>query len=100
MNSFNGIGRLQKEPVLTKGNDGVKVCEFTLMFDDMEGKPDYCCDSIAVKVYGEKAKACDMYLRAGVLAGVTGPYRNKEGEGWQGIVADNVQILQWPERDA
>ena len=105
MNSVNIIGRLVKEPEIKKTDDGLAICDLRLAVDDTRSKDDRA-DFINVTVFGGQADLCKRYLRKGFLAGVSGRLRTEVYTDSAGvkrypikIVAENVQFLQWPDRN-
>ena len=105
MNSVNLIGRLVRDPHMETTDDGEEFCTLRMAIDDIFSKEDRA-DFVNVKVYGTQARVCIRYLRKGFLAGVTGHIRsdveiNDEGVKRYSIyvIAERVQILQWPTRD-
>ena len=104
MNSVNIIGRLVRDPEVKRNEDGLTICNLRLAIDDNFSKEDRS-DFISVTVFGNQAGICERYLRKGFMAGVTGRIRSDIYTDSEGIkrypiklVADRVQILQWPER--
>ena len=106
MNNVTLIGRLCKNPEIKKTEEGRSICTFTLAIDDIHSKEDRT-DFIRVTVFGNQGENCSKYLRKGFLTGVSGRFRSdtyKDSEGIVrypiGIVAERVQFLQWPEKEA
>jgi single-strand DNA-binding protein len=59
-----------------------------------------------VTTFGNQAELCEKYLRKGFLAGASGRIRAEQYTDSEGIrrypvsiTADNVQFLQWPDRE-
>jgi single-strand DNA-binding protein len=106
MNNVNLIGRLTKDPVVRKTDEGRTICTFTLAVDDTFSKDDRT-DFIRVTVFGNQGDLCERYLRKGFLTGVSGRLRVDKYTDSDGVTrypvdvtADRVQFLQWPEKEA
>jgi len=106
MNSVNIIGRLVKDPDVKRTNDGLTICNLRLAIDDSFSKEDRA-DFVNVTVFGSQAGVCERYLRKGFIAGFSGHLRSEAYTDSAGVkkypiklVAERVQILQWPERKA
>jgi single-strand DNA-binding protein len=106
MNNINLIGRLTKDPETKKTEESRTICTFTLAVDDTYSKENRT-DFIRVTVFGNQGDLCERYLRKGFLTGVSGRIRSDQYTDAEGIrrypvdvVADRVQFLQWPEREA
>jgi len=105
MNSVNIIGRLVKDPDVKRMEDGLTICNLRLAIDDPYSKENRS-DFINVTVFGNQGEVCKRYLRKGFMAGVSGRINSDSYTDSEGvkrypvkIVADRVQILQWPERE-
>jgi single-strand DNA-binding protein len=105
MNSINLIGRLTRDPEMKKTEEGRSICTFTLAVDDIHAKEERA-DFLRVTVFGSPGDLCEIYLRKGFLAGVSGrircdSYTDSEGVTRYpvGVIADDVRFLQWPERE-
>jgi single-strand DNA-binding protein len=104
MNSVNIIGRLVRDPEVKRTEDGRTICNLRIAIDDTFSKEDRA-DFINVTVFGSQANVCDRYLRKGFIAGVSGHIRSETYTDSEGakrypvkLIAERVQILQWPER--
>jgi single-strand DNA-binding protein len=104
MNSVNLIGRLIKDPDLTKTDDGKTICNFVLAVDDIRSKEDRA-DYFDITVFGNAGELCVKYLRKGFLAGISGRLRSEKFTDCEGltrkpvkVICDDVRFLQWPER--
>jgi single-strand DNA-binding protein len=104
MNSVNIIGRLVRDPEVKRTDDGLVIANLRFAIDDTFSKEDRA-DFVNVTVFGHQADICDKYLRKGFMAGATGRIRSDAYTDSEGVkrypiklIADRVQILQWPER--
>jgi len=105
MNTVSIIGRLVKDPEVKKTDDGKTICDLRFAIDDPFSKDDRS-DFINVTVFGNQGELCERYLSKGLMAGVTGRIRSDAYTNSDGvkkypikIIADNVQFLQWPNRE-
>ena len=105
MNSVNIIGRLVRDPDVKRTEDGLTICNLRLAIDDPYSKENRS-DFINVTVFGAQGGVCNRYLRKGFMAGVSGRINSDSYTDSEGVkrypvkvVADRVQILQWPERE-
>jgi single-strand DNA-binding protein len=103
MNNVILIGRLTKDPVMYKSEEGAAVCSFTLAIGNYLSKKDHT-DYLRVKVFGAQANHCERYLKKGLMTAVNGRLRAEQYTDTEGIVrypvdviADRVEFLQWPE---
>ena len=104
MNTINVIGRLVKDPEVNRTDEGKTICNLRLAIDDSYSREDRA-DFVNVTVFGNQGDICEKYLRKGFLAGVQCRIRSDAYTDSEGvkrypvkIVADRVNILQWPER--
>ena len=108
MNSWVGIGRLTKDPVIKEIGNENAIARFTLAIN--RGKKsngeDKGADYIPVTVFGRQAKNCERFLAKGRLVGVqgriqTGSYTNKDGNTvyTTDVIADRVEFLEWGDRN-
>ena len=68
MNSFNGIGRLTKDPEIRSTQSGKKVARYTLAIDRQgEG-----ADFIPCQTWEKGADFAEKFLKKGMKIGVTG----------------------------
>ena len=105
MNSVNIIGRLVRDPEIKKTDEGLAICNLRIAVDDAHSKDDRA-DFINVTAFGIQANLCERYLRKGFITGVSGHIRSEVYTDSAGVkrypvkvTAENVQFLQWPERD-
>ena len=101
MNKCFLIGRLVKNPELTKTNTDLSVCKFTLAinrnFKDKDGNEQ--TDFIPIVVWRNQAENCAKYLKKGSQCAVTGTIQtrsyDKDGEKRYitEVIADNVEFL-------
>jgi len=106
MNKAILIGRLVKNPELTKTNTDLSVCKFTLAinrnFKDKDGNEQ--TDFIPIVAWRKQAENCAKYLKKGSQCAVTGTIQtrsyDKDGEKRYitEIVADNVEFLSTPKQ--
>lgn len=99
MNTWSGIGNLTKDVELRYSGENPRA-KFTLA---CSGYADHT-DFIFVTVFGKQAENCNMYLKKGSKAGVTGRLNTgsyeKDGKTvytWD-IVADRVEFLDKKEK--
>lgn len=105
MNSWNGIGRLTRDPELRYTANNFPVCTFSVAID-RRGKEEKKTNYIPVKVLGKAAENCGKYLAKGRLVGVSGQietdsYTDKEGNKrstWN-VLASAVEFLEWGEKN-
>jgi len=107
MNKAIFIGRLTRDPELTKTNTDLSVCKFTLAvnrnFKDKDGNEQ--TDFIPIVVWRNQAENCAKYLKKGSQCAVTGTIQtrsyDKDGEKRYitEIVADNVEFLSTPKQN-
>ncbi len=116
MNHVVLIGRLTRDPELRYvSGSGTAVSQFTLAVDkqlsrdkkqqfEQQGKP--TADFIRIVVWGKQAENCANYLKKGRLVAVHGSinvssYKNNNGETRYStdVVANNVQFLEWGDRN-
>ncbi|MCL2111472.1 MAG: single-stranded DNA-binding protein [Clostridiales bacterium] len=105
MNSVNIIGRLVKDPDIKHTSEGLAICDIRIAIDDVRSKEDRA-DFVNVTVFGTQAGLCEKYLRKGFVTGVSGHIRSDSYTDSAGVkrypvklVAENVQFLQWPDRE-
>ena len=107
MNSWVGIGRLTKDPVIKEIGNENAIARFTLAIN--RGKKsngeDKGADYIPVTVFGRQAENCERFLAKGRLVGIqgriqTGIYTNKDGNTvyTTDVIADRVEFLEWGDR--
>ena len=105
MNSWNGIGRLTRDPELRYTANNFPVCTFSVAID-RRGKEEKKTNYIPVKVLGKAAENCGKYLAKGRLVGVSGQietesYQDKDGN-WHNpwsVLASAVEFLEWGEKN-
>lgn len=105
MNSWNGIGRLTRDPELRYTANNFPVCTFSVAID-RRGKEEKKTNYIPVKVLGKAAENCGKYLAKGRLVGVHGSietdsYTDKDGNKrstWN-VLASGVEFLEWGEKN-
>lgn len=68
MNSVNLTGNLVKDIELRYTGDQLPVASFTLAVNDKNDRADF----IPCKAFGKTAENCNMYLKKGSKAGVSG----------------------------
>ena len=105
MNNVSIIGRLVKDPEMKRTEEGKAICNLRFAIDDPFSKEDRS-DFISVTAFGNQGELCERYLRKGFIAGVSGRircdvYKDKDGANKYPIkiIAENVQFLQWPDRE-
>lgn len=106
-NSWVGIGRLTKDPIIRGTKSGSIVSNFVVAINrgkNISGE-DKGVDYIPVTVFGKQAENCEKYLSKGRLVGVqgriqTGSYTNRDGATvyTTDVVADRVEFLEWADR--
>jgi single-strand DNA-binding protein len=101
MNTVTLFGRLTKNPEITKTDEGLPICHFTLAVDDVFSKNGHT-DFIRITVFGKRAETCGKYLFKGKRALVSGRlyadrYEDKEGITRYpvSVIADNVQFIDY-----
>jgi len=106
MNSVNIIGRLVRDPEVKRTDQGLTICEMRIAIDDTFSKEDRA-DFINVTVFGNQGDICERYLRKGFLTGVSGRIKTEMYTDSDNvkrypikIIAERVQFVQWPEREA
>jgi single stranded DNA-binding protein (ssb) len=104
LNSVSIIGRLVKDPEISKTEGGLTICNLRFAVDDTFSKEDRA-DFVNVTVFGNQGENCNRYLRKGFIAGVSGRIRTDvytDSEGVKRypvkIIGERIQFLQWPER--
>lgn len=81
MNSWEGIGRLTKDPEMKEtAAQHTAVALFTVAIDENKDHTDF----IRVEVYGRQAENCGKYLHKGSQVGIngkitTGSWKDKDG---------------------
>lgn len=108
MNSWAGIGRLTKDPVVRKTSNGNIVSNFIVAINrgkDSNGE-DRGADYISVTVFGRQAENCERYLSKGLRVAIqghiqTGSYKDKNGNTvyTTDVIADRVEFLEWGDRN-
>ena len=86
MNSFNGIGRITRDPDIRVSQNGQKVAKYTLAINRQyhrEGEPE--ADFINCTAFGNRAEFVEKYLQKGRQIGISGrlqtdSYTNKDGQ--------------------
>jgi single-strand DNA-binding protein len=106
MNNVNIIGRLVRDPETIRTEEGKTICNLRFAIDDTFSRDDRA-DFINVTVFGKQGDVCERYLKKGFIAGVSGHIRSEVYTDSEGVkrypvklIAERVQILQWPERQA
>jgi single-strand DNA-binding protein len=104
MNNVNIIGRLVRDPEMIRTDDGKTICNLRMAIDDAFSRENRT-DFINITVFGNQADVREKYLRKGFIFGVTGRIRSDAYTDAEGVkrypvklVADRVQLLQWPTR--
>ncbi|MGG6447741.1 single-stranded DNA-binding protein [Pseudobacillus badius] len=103
MNRAILVGRLTKDPLLRKTNNGVSVATFTLAvnrtFTNQQGERE--TDYINCVVWRRAAENVANFLKKGSLAGVDGQIQTRTYEDQHGrrvyvveVVAESVQFLE------
>lgn len=106
MNSFNGIGRLTRDPdVRYNPNTQVAVARFTIAIDSGYGD-NKRTDFPSIVVFGNMAEVVEKYLKKGSQVAVqgrlqTGSY-DKDGvkHYTTDIIASNIKFLAKPKQDS
>ena len=106
MNSVALIGRLTREPE-TRTSGETKVANITIAIDrppKKDGSKE--TDFPRIVAFGKTADIVVRYCKKGARVGIqgriqTGRYENQNGETvyTTDIIADRVEIIDWPERD-
>lgn len=108
MNSVILIGRLTRDPELRYiPSTGNALTTFSIAVDraftGKDGQKQ--TDFFNIVVWGKSAEYCANYLSKGRLAAVKGNIQNRSYETKEGdkryvteIIAENVQILEWPDK--
>ena len=86
MNSFNGIGRITRDPDIRVSQNGQKVAKYSLAINRQyhrEGEPE--ADFINCTAFGNRAEFVEKYLQKGRQIGISGrlqtdSYTNKDGQ--------------------
>ena len=102
MNKAILIGRLTRDPELTKTNTDLSVCKFTLAinrnFKDKDGNEQ--TDFIPIIVWRTQAENCGKYLEKGNQCAVVGSIQTRSYDDKDGnkryvteVVADSVEFL-------
>ena len=101
MNKAILIGRLTRDPELTKTNTDLSVCKFTLAinrnFKDKDGNEQ--TDFIPIVAWRKQAENCGKYLVKGNQCAIIGSIQtrsyDKDGEKRYitEVIADNVEFL-------
>lgn len=104
MNSWNGIGRLIKDPQISYITESQTcVAKFIVAIDDGWGERKRT-NFIPVTVFGKKAESCERFLTKGRLVGVqgkiqTGSYeKNGQKVYTTDVIANDVEFLEWGEK--
>jgi single-strand DNA-binding protein len=105
MNSVILIGRMTKAPEIRFTQSGKAVANFSIAVDrdySKEKKTDF----FNVQAWGKQAESCATYLDKGLLVGIkgsiqTGSYEDKNNvtKYTTDIVADQVQFLEWKDKE-
>lgn len=107
MNEVQMIGRLTKQPQVTKTDKGVSVSSFTLAVtrDFKNPNGDYDADFVPCVVWREQAENLVKYQKKGKLIAVTGRIQTRSYENNEGqkvyvteIVVRSIQYLEKIER--
>ena len=98
MNRVILIGNLTKDPELSKTNNDLSVCKFTVAVSRSYGKQD--TDFFTVIAWRAQADNCARFLKKGSKVAISGSIQNRSYDGTDGtkryvteIVADEVQFL-------
>jgi single-strand DNA-binding protein len=102
MNNVNMVGRLTKEAVLRKTQDGKAVCSFTLAVDSFNDKADF----VPCVAWEKRAEVLSNYCGKGTLIGVSGriqtrDYKDKDDRTVYvvEVVAERIDLLEPRKRD-
>ena len=104
MNSFNGIGRLTREPELETTAGGADVCRLRMAFPRRRKRAAASATTfVTVVAFGGSARAAAEHLVVGQRAGVSGELEHSEWTDDEGvrherhaIVADYITYLERP----
>lgn len=98
MNSWNGIGRLGRDPEIRYNQSGFAVGHFSIAIDrppKKDGTKE--TDWIPIVVFGQQAENAEKYLRKGMQVGISGrlqvsSYETKDGQkrNRAEIIADRI----------
>ena len=106
MNSFNGIGRLTRDPdVRYNPNTQVAVARFTIAIDSGYGD-NKRTDFPSIVVFGKMAEVVEKYLKKGSQVAVQGRLQtgSYEKDGVRhyttDIIASNIEFLGKPKQDS
>lgn len=108
MNSWNGIGRLTKEPVVNyTATTQMAVARFTVAIDDGYGEKKRT-NFIPIVVFGKQAENCEKYLHKGSMVGIsdakiqTGSYQDKDGKTayTTDVVANKIEFINTGNKNA
>lgn len=109
MNSWNGIGRLTKDPeVRFIPTTGTATCTVTLAVDNYNSSTkEKGADFIPVTLYGKNAENVTNFMRKGSQLAVTGKIRTRTYEGSDGnkryiteVVADKISFIGSKKNDS
>ena len=95
MNSWQGIGRLTKDPELRYTDKNIAICSFTIAINRINEESDF----IPIKVFNKLAENSFKYLKKGSLVGIVGNIKtsNYEKDGKKiyktEIIANSVEFL-------
>ena len=103
------IGRLTRDPELKYvPSTGKAVAHFTIAVDRpyTSKSGERMTDFFNIVVWGKQAENCANYIAKGRLVGIKGTIENRSYESQNGekryiteIIAENVQFLEWGERN-
>ena len=104
MNSWNGIGRLTRDPELVETSGDTAICNLRIAVD--RRSRDDGAVFLDVKAFGKQAEACGRYLEKGRQVSVTGRLELDEWEAKDGskrsrlyVIGERVQFLARGARD-
>ncbi len=107
INRVMEIGRITKDPVLRKTQNGTSVVSFVLAVNrkvKKEGQPD--ADFINCQAWGKTAEAICTYVSKGHMLGLEGRIQTRNYDDRDGkrvyiteVVADSVQFLESKKSD-
>ncbi|MCR0532297.1 single-stranded DNA-binding protein [[Clostridium] innocuum] len=102
INRVVAVGRLTKDPLLSRTMSGISTCAFTLAVNrrnQIAGQPD--ADFINCVAWRKTAENITTYLHKGSLIGIEGRIQTRSYTNQQGqkvyvteVVCDNVQFLE------
>lgn len=105
MNSFNGVGRLTRDPevrYVAGGNGNTAIARFSIAINRRfrrEGEPD--ADFINCVAFGKTGEFLEKYFHKGMAIGVTGriqtgKFTNKDGQTvyTTDVVCENVEFVE------